>query len=118
MAHDEVMAQRLRTLLRDEPGVTEMAMFGGLAFLVDGRLAVSVSHLGGLLLRVAPDEAEALLDGSSVDRFAMRGRPMRGWLHVAADAVGADESLAEWADRGVRHARSLPPKAQSGPRRG
>ena len=106
MAHDEVMAQRLRTLLRDEPGVTEMAMFGGLAFLVDGHLAVSVSHLGGLLLRVDPEKAE------------MRGRRMRGWLHVAADAVTDDEALAEWADRGVRHARSLPPKAQSGPRRG
>jgi TfoX/Sxy family transcriptional regulator of competence genes len=118
MAHDAVLAQRLRALLREEPGVSEKAMFGGLAFLVDGHLAVSVSHLGGLLLRVEPEQAEELLDGSSVDLFEMRGRRLRGWLHVAADVVADDESLEEWVDRGVRHARSLPTEDASRPRRG
>jgi hypothetical protein len=100
MAHDAVLAQRLRALLREEPGVSEKAI------------------LGGLLLRVEPEQAEELLDGSSVDLFEMRGRRLRGWLHVAADVVADDESLEEWVDRGVRHARSLPTEDASRPRRG
>ncbi len=111
MAHDGELVQRLRLVLREEPGLTERSMFGGLAFLVDGHLAVAANHLGGLLLRVDPDESGDLVDGGDIDLFEMRGRRMRGWLQVAPAAVADDEALAEWADRGVRYARSLPPKS-------
>ena len=110
MAYDEELANRIREVVRDEPGVTEKKMFGGLAFLVAGNMAVSASGQGGMLLRVDPAETGSLLSEPHVDRFEMRGRAMNGWLRVDLAAVDTDEALQEWVDRGVAYARSLPPK--------
>ena len=110
MAYDEELADRLRDVLHGEPGLTEKQMFGGLAFLVDGRLAVSASSQGGLLLRVDPADTERLVAEDSVSRFRMKGREMDGWLHVLPEAVATDESLRSWVAHGVAYARSLPPK--------
>jgi TfoX/Sxy family transcriptional regulator of competence genes len=110
MAYDEQQAARIREALRGEPGVSEKRMFGGLAFLVDGHLAVSASSRGGLLLRVDPDQTESLLSEPSVQRFEMRGREMDGWLWVRDEAVAADEELQRWVDVGVARARALPPR--------
>lgn len=110
MAYDEALAERVRDAVRGEPGLTEKRMFGGLAFLVGGNMAVSASGQGGLLLRVDPAETASLLDPPSVTRFRMRGREMDGWLHIEASAVGTDERLRAWVGRGVAYARSLPPK--------
>ena len=107
--YDTDLAARLRSVLDGEPGLTEKRMFGGLAFLVDGKLAVSASSQDGLLLRVDPAQAPSLI-GPSVTRFVMRGREMNGWLHVHPDAVATDESLRAWAAHGLTYARSLPPK--------
>jgi hypothetical protein len=85
-------------------------MFGGLAFLVDGTMAVSASGQGGLLLRIDPDRAESLVSPPHVRRFEMRGREMDGWLRVDAESVATDEGLRRWVDHGVAYARSLPPK--------
>ena len=82
MSYDLVLADRVRDVLADEPGVTEKKMFGGLAFLVGGHMAVAASGQGGLLLRADPARAEELLDGDAVTRFEMGGRSMAGWLHV------------------------------------
>lgn len=110
MTYDEDLAHRIRALLADEP-YTELRMFGGLAFLVGGHMAVAASGQGGLMVRVDPDDAEALLDGShDAEPMVMRGREMRGWLRVAAGAVRADGQLEPWVRRGVAYARSLPPK--------
>jgi len=110
MAYDEELAERLRELVAAEPGQTEQRMFGGLAFLINGNLAVAASGQGGLLVRVDPDQGTALADGELVASMVMRGREMSGWLHVTAAAVTEDAQLRQWADRGVGYARSLPPK--------
>ena len=107
MAYDEALADRLRDVLRGEEGVTEKRMFGGLAFLVDGHLAVSASGRGGLLVRVEPDRTAALLEEAGVAPFEMRGRPMTGWVHVQPAAVEGQDALERWVHLGVSCARSL-----------
>ena len=110
MTYDEQLAARLRDAVAGEPGLTERKMFGGLAFLVHGNMAVAASSQGGLLLRVDPTQTEALLAEPDVERFEMRGRGMTGWLRVDPAALGADAGLERWAEVGLAYARSLPPK--------
>jgi TfoX/Sxy family transcriptional regulator of competence genes len=110
MAYDEDLANRLRELIAMEEGVTEMRMFGGLAFLIDGNMSVSASGRGGLLLRVDPADSDGLLAKPHAHPFEMRGRTMRGWLRVDADGLRTKGQLERWVARGVAYARSLPPK--------
>jgi TfoX/Sxy family transcriptional regulator of competence genes len=110
MAYDEDLAQRVRELVADEPNLTEQRMFGGLAFLVGGNMSVGVSGQGGLMVRVDPEETEALLDERHARPFEMRGRAMRGWLRVDAEGVQTREDLEPWVERGLVYARALPPK--------
>lgn len=107
MAYDEALAERIRVLVADEPSVTEQKMFGGLAFLVGGNMAVAASGQGGLLVRVDPEESDALVASGKAELMEMRGRTMRGWLRV--NPVKTRE-LGEWVERGTAYARSLPPK--------
>ena len=110
MAYDDELAERIRELLAGEPGVTEQRMFGGLGFMVGGNMAVAASGQGGLLVRVDPDETDALVEEPHASRMEMRGREMNGWLRVTADGVRTRDELAPWVQRGVGYARSLPPK--------
>ena len=110
MAFDEELAGRLRAEVSGEPGLTEKKMFGGLAFLLDGHMAVSASSRGGMLLRVDPARTEELVDREHVNRFEMGGRRMDGWLHVDTGALGTDDALREWVALGVAYVRTLPPK--------
>jgi hypothetical protein len=110
VAYDEQLAARLRDLLDGERGLTEQAMFGGLAFLVNGNMAVAASANGGLLLRCDPDRTDEMIATDGVARMEMRGQPMGGWLRVAPDVVDTDASLGHWVGVGVSYARSLPPK--------
>jgi len=110
MAYDEDLANRLREQLADEDGITEKAMFGGLAFLLRGNMAVSVSGRGGLMVRVAPDATDDALARPHTELVVMRGRPMPGWIRVAAEGVKTKRELGVWARRGVEFARTLPPK--------
>lgn len=110
MTYDADLADRLRTLLRGEAGITEKAMFGGLAFLVHGNMAVSAIGHGGIMLRIDPADAESLVVQDHVERVEMRGRAMNGWLRVEAAALGTDDELRRWAGHGLAYARSLPPK--------
>jgi TfoX/Sxy family transcriptional regulator of competence genes len=110
VAYDEDLANRIRELLADEHGVVEKKMFGGLAFLVGGNMAVSASGQGGLLLRCDPEQTDALVEKPHADRFEMRGRAMDGWLRIDADGVRTKRELNRWVAVGVKYARSLPPK--------
>lgn len=110
MAYDEELAARLRDHLEGEPGLNEQAMFGGLAFLVHGNMAVAAASQGGLLLRCAPESTDELCDDPAAEPFVMRNRPMTGWLRIDPSGLGTDAELARWADIGLTHARSLPPK--------
>lgn len=111
MAYDEQLAERIRELVAAEPALTEKKMFGGLAFLVNGNMAVAASGQGGLLVRVDPAESDALVADSSARPMEMRGREMPGWLRVGSDDLRAQEALSAWVDRGLAFARSLPPKS-------
>ena len=110
MAYDVELADRIRAVVQAEPGLTERRMFGGLAFLIHGTMAVSASSKGGLLLRVDPAETGSLIGRPHVGRFEMRGREMDGWLRVDAEAVETDDDLRWWVGHGIAYARSLPPK--------
>ena len=110
MPYDEELAARLRVLVGDESGVTEQKMFGGLAFLVHGNMSVAASGQGGVLVRVHPDEAAALVRDTAAYPMEMRGRSMDGWLRVDAEDVVDDAVLGEWVARGLGYARSLPAK--------
>ena len=110
MAYDEDLARRIRELAGGEPGLSEQRMFGGLAFLVGGNMAVAASGQGGLMVRVDPAETDDLLGEPHARPFEMRGRPMRGWLRVDAEGVGTKGELEPWVARGLAYARSLPAK--------
>ncbi len=110
MAYDEALAGRMRALLAAEPGLTEKKMFGGLAFLIGGNMAVAASGQGGALIRVDPAESDTLVATTNARVMEMRGRPMRGWLRVDAEDLRGERELAEWVERGKAYARSLPPK--------
>ncbi len=110
MAFDEDLAERIRSTIEDPHGLSEKRMFGGLAFLVNGNMAVAASGRGGLLLRVDPGETESLVHEDGVARFEMRGRAMNGWLHIEPFAAASDEALSRWVGLGLAFARSLPPK--------
>jgi TfoX/Sxy family transcriptional regulator of competence genes len=110
MAYDEDLAERVRKLIGSDPGLAEKKMFGGLAFLIGGNMAVGVSGQGGLLVRVDPQESDELVASSSAYPMEMRGRQMQGWLRVDSEDVRGDSELASWVERGTAYARSLPPK--------
>jgi len=109
MAYDKELAERIRGLLPDQP-VSERAMFGGLAFLVGGHMAVAASGKGGLMVRCDPGDSEQLVKEAGASRMEMRGREMDGWLRVAGEAVAEDDVLAEWVRVGMAYAGTLPPK--------
>jgi TfoX/Sxy family transcriptional regulator of competence genes len=108
VAYDEDLAHRIREVMQGEPGVTERRMFGGLAFLINGNLAVSASSQGGLLLRVDPATTEALVRRPEAGRFVMRGRELDGWLRIDPSGLTTKRRLTAWVARGVAYARSLP----------
>jgi TfoX/Sxy family transcriptional regulator of competence genes len=107
MAYDEELAHRVRELLADEPGVTEQRMFGGLAFLLQGNMAVAVSSRGGLMVRVGADGADAALSRPHAEAVEMGGRRMRGWVLVDPEGLRTKRQLAPWVARGVKFARTL-----------
>ena len=110
MGYDPALADRIRELLAAERGVDEKRMFGGLAFLIDGHMAVAASGQGGLLVRVPPQETDKLLDRAHVSPMVMGGRDARGWLRVDVEGLKTQRQLGSWVRRGVTYVRSLPPK--------
>lgn len=106
MAYDEALAGRIRDVVGGGEDVSEQKMFGGLAFLVNGNMAVAASGQGGILVRVDPAESQRLVETTAAEEMVMRGRSMAGWLRVEP----ADDELTHWVERGLSYARSLPPK--------
>jgi hypothetical protein len=110
MAYDEELADRIRALLGDRPGLSEKKMFGGLAFLIGGNMAIAASGQGGILVRVDPDESDELVTRTPAEPMEIRGRQMSGWLRVGTADVADDETLFEWVERGAAYAGLLTPK--------
>ena len=109
MAYDEGLVTRIRDMIGGEPGLAEKKMFGGLAMLLEGNMAVGVRG-DDLIVRTDPDQQEQLLAEPGARVFDLTGRPMKGWLLVDASGCAEDSDLRRWVDRGVAYARSLPPK--------
>jgi hypothetical protein len=109
MAHDEGLAQRIREILGDLPGLVEKAMFGGVGFMLQGNMACGV-HKDKLVVRVGPARDAEAMGRSHARRFDITGRPMKGWVMVAAEGYEPDAELQEWVQLGVDFARTLPPK--------
>jgi TfoX/Sxy family transcriptional regulator of competence genes len=110
VAYDEKLAERIRELVAGEPDVTEQKMFGGLAFLIGGNMAVAASGQGGALVRVDPAQSDTLVANTNARLMEMRGREMRGWLRVDSDDLRTKRQLAQWVELGTAYARSLPVK--------
>lgn len=109
MTYDEGLAIRLLGIVGDEDGLAEKKMFGGLAVLLGGNMAVGV-YGDDLLVRTDPGQQDMLLAEPGTRQFDMTGRPMKGWIVVDASMCAEDDDLRRWVARGVDHARSLPPK--------
>ena len=110
MAYDERLADRIRVLLEGEADLTEKKMFGGLAFLIGGNMAVAASGQSGLLVRADPATSEALLTSTGVQLMEIRGKQMQGWLRVDDEEVSTKRQLDKWVRVGAGYARTLPPK--------
>ncbi|HTX29336.1 MAG TPA: TfoX/Sxy family protein [Streptosporangiaceae bacterium] len=108
MAYDDALAQRVRDRMRDEPGVSEKKMFGGLGFLTAGNMTVGV-HGDDLISRIDPESMDDALAEPGVRPFDMTGRPMRGWILVAGEGL-ADGDLDRWIGEALRYVQTLPPK--------
>lgn len=109
MAFDPELADRIRGLLGDRAGA-ETKVFGGLAFMIGGNMAVAASSNGGIIVRVDPAEGPELAATTPAELMEMRGKTMAGWLRVGAADVADDEALAPWVERGASYAASLPSK--------
>lgn len=114
MAHDQALADRIRALIADDPRFSEKRMFGGISFMLDGKMSVTASGRGGLMVRIDPADADELMATTAATDDVMPGRTMRGWLRIDSEHVSSDEDLREWVDRSVRWvegvvSRSTPP---------
>jgi TfoX/Sxy family transcriptional regulator of competence genes len=110
MAYNEELANRIRELVGGQSEVTEKKMFGGLAFLIGGNMAVAASGKGGVMVRVDPEQSDKLVASTNARNAEMRGRPMQGWLRVGSEDLRTKRQLAKWVQLGTTYARSLPAK--------
>ncbi|SRR5258707_11240981 len=110
MPYDEELAGRIRQLIGSDPELTEKKMFGGLAFLIRGNMAIAASSEGGAMVRVDPAQSDTLVATTKATLMSMRGRDMAGWLRVRSDDLRTDDQLARRVEIGTGYARSLPPK--------
>jgi len=109
MAYDQQLADEVRARIGSRSGLTEREMFGGIAFMVNGNMAVGVSG-NELMVRVGKEAHDEAVARPGAHDFDMSGRPMRGWLKVGADGLSTDADLQSWIDQGLAHAGDLPPK--------
>lgn len=109
MAYDEILAERIRTLLGRRKGITERRMFGGLCFMQGGNMACGIVK-DELMVRVGPDRYDEALALPHARPMDFTKRPMRGMVYVGTPGILADADLKAWVERGLKHARSLPAK--------
>jgi TfoX/Sxy family transcriptional regulator of competence genes len=118
MPVDQDFANRLREELAGVDGITEKRMFGGLAFLLNGNMAVGIMSTGDLMVRVGPEGTDEALAKPHTRLFEMRGRSMTGWVIVALEGVKTKRQLGPWVRRGTAFAASLPAKGGAASTRG
>ncbi len=109
MAYDEGVAERLRELFVDRPGITEKQMFGGLAFMYRGHMLAGIID-DSLMARVGPDEYAAALKRPHVREMDFTGKPMKGYVYVDPAGFESDADLGWWVGLCIRFNESLAPK--------
>jgi TfoX/Sxy family transcriptional regulator of competence genes len=109
MAYSKPLADEIRARIGDHPGLSERQMFGGIAFMLNGNMAVGVSG-DDLMVRVGKDAHDEAISLPGARIFDMSARPMRGWILVAPEGIASDADLDAWIDRGVAWAEALPSK--------
>jgi TfoX/Sxy family transcriptional regulator of competence genes len=109
MAYDEGLAERIRAHLSTRADVSERKMFGGIAFMVGGNMAVGVTG-DELMVRLDPADGDKALAEDGVRTMDMTGRPMKGWILVSPDRTADEAGLSEWVEAGADYAASLPAK--------
>ena len=112
MAYDEGLAERIRSVLDEQPGVSERRMFGGVAFLVKGHMSVGIVQ-DKLMVRVGPESYDRVLRERHARRMDFTGRPMKGFVYVVPEGHESDASLEHWVNLGVSYVTSLPAKPSS-----
>jgi len=117
MPYSETQAGRVRKELAGQRGIAEKEMFGGIAFLLEGHMAVGV-HGEDLIVRLDPAQTDALLREPGAKPFDLGpgGRPPSGWLLVAPVGYRSDAALRAWVSRGIAYASSLPKKGAKKPK--
>jgi hypothetical protein len=108
MAYDETLAQRILDVIGDDV-VDTKKMFGGLAVLLDGNMAVGVSG-DEVMVRVGVEGFEKAVTQQDVRPFEMSGKRMNGWVLVGGGAIAENDGLSYWVDVGMSYAGSLPGK--------
>ena len=111
MAFDAELANRIRALLGDR-ATDEKKVFGGLAFMIGGNMAVAASSNGGIIVRIDPAEGPELAATTPAELMVMRSKAMTGWLRVDAEDVADDDALAPWVELAATYASSLPRKSR------
>ncbi|MCA9705991.1 MAG: TfoX/Sxy family protein [Myxococcales bacterium] len=109
MAYDEILAERIRTVLHRRKGISERRMFGGLAFMAGGNMSCGVVR-DELMVRVGPQGYDEALAQPHARPMDFTGRPLRGMVYVGKAGLVRDEDLQAWVMRGLEFARSLPAK--------
>lgn len=109
MAYDEALASRIRTVLRFRRGTGERQMFGGICFTLNGYMVCGLAN-DDLMLRVGPGAYQKSLKRPHARPMDFTGRPMVGYVYVAASGIRSERSLRSWLDAAVSYVRMLPPK--------
>lgn len=109
MAYDEGLATRVADALRDQDGLVEKKMFGGIGYLIHGNMACGVNR-DDLIIRVGPDHYDEALSQPNTGPFDLTGRPMKGWIVVRPEGYENDSDLAAWVHKGITFTQTLPPK--------
>ncbi|MCI0544240.1 MAG: TfoX/Sxy family protein [Actinobacteria bacterium] len=109
MAYDEALADDIRARIGTRPDVTEREMFGGIAFMIGGHMAVGVSG-EELMVRVGKEAHDEAVARRGARIFDLSARPIRGWIVVSAEGFPTEADLDAWVSQGVAYAESLPPK--------
>jgi TfoX/Sxy family transcriptional regulator of competence genes len=109
MPYDETLAAGVRALLIPRDGYDEKKMFGGICFMLHGRMACGIVR-NRLIVRVGRQAYGEALSRPHAELFDLTGRPLAGWVQVAPEGWAIDDELAAWVERGVVYALSLPPR--------
>ena len=106
MAWDEALAERIRAALGRRAGVVERKMFGGLAFLLDGKMFCGIAK-GELMVRVGPEAYPRALRRAHVRPMDFTGRPMKGYVFVALEGCRSVRAVRVWTERAAEFVSSL-----------